>query len=178
MITPEQCRAARNWLDWTQDDLANRANVSLSTVRDFEKERRTPIQNNLDAIQKALESAGVSLTFDGETLGISASPRIKERDLTIPALLTLNKTEDGSLKVSELISILELMFHPSGEDADILENRADTKFSQIVRNLVSHRASATNIVGAGYATYDKASKTLTITESGREKLKEAIAPAA
>ncbi|WP_428492838.1 helix-turn-helix domain-containing protein [Rhodopila sp.] len=63
MLTPEQSRAARGWLDWTQDDLAKRANVSLSTIRDFEKGRRTPIGNNLDAIRRALEAAGVVLTF-------------------------------------------------------------------------------------------------------------------
>ena len=39
-LTPEQCRAARAWLDWSQNDLADAANISLSTVRDFEKGRR------------------------------------------------------------------------------------------------------------------------------------------
>src|ERR1700710_1294541 len=64
MIAPEQSRAARGWLDWTQDDLAKRSNVSLSTIRDFEKGRRTPIGNNLNAIRRALEAAGVVLMFE------------------------------------------------------------------------------------------------------------------
>ena len=64
MLTPEQSRAARGWLDWTQDDLAQRANVSLSTVRDFEKGRRTPIGNNLSAMERALKDGGISLIFD------------------------------------------------------------------------------------------------------------------
>ena len=72
MLTPEQSRAARGWLDWSQDDLAKRANVSLSTVRDFEKGRRVPIANNLEAIRKALEGEGIFCLTDevGKATGI------------------------------------------------------------------------------------------------------------
>jgi len=72
MLAPEQSRAARGWLDWSQEQLAERANVSLSTVRDFEKGRRTPIRNNLEAMAKALEGSGVRLLFktDGNPSGI------------------------------------------------------------------------------------------------------------
>ena len=71
-MTPEQCRAARGWLDWTQDVLAKRASVSLSTVRDYEKGRRNPITNNLEAIRKALETSGITLVSDpnGKPKGI------------------------------------------------------------------------------------------------------------
>lgn len=72
MISPEQSRAARGWLDWNQEELARRANVSLSTVRDFEKGRRSPIKNNLEALRLALENAGLRITYteDGEPLGL------------------------------------------------------------------------------------------------------------
>ena len=71
-MSPEQCRAARGWLDWSQDDLAKAANVSLSTVRDFEKGRRMPIANNLAAIRTALEKRGLSFIYTGEEpVGIS-----------------------------------------------------------------------------------------------------------
>ena len=66
MLTPEQSRAARGWLDWSQEDLAKRAQVGLSTVRDFEKGRRTPIANNLEALRRALETGGIRCCFDAE----------------------------------------------------------------------------------------------------------------
>jgi ribosome-binding protein aMBF1 (putative translation factor) len=55
-------RAARNWLAWTQADLATRAKVGLSTVKDYEGGKRTPIPNNLEAMKAALEKAGVRFT--------------------------------------------------------------------------------------------------------------------
>ena len=71
-MSPEQCRAARAWLSWSQDDLATKAQVSNSTVRDFEARRRMPIANNLTAIRRALEAGGIELVFaDGQPTGIA-----------------------------------------------------------------------------------------------------------
>jgi ribosome-binding protein aMBF1 (putative translation factor) len=71
-MLPEQSRAARAWLDWSQGELAAKASVSLSTVRDFEKGRRVPIANNLTAMKAALESGGISFSDDKNSSGISA----------------------------------------------------------------------------------------------------------
>jgi ribosome-binding protein aMBF1 (putative translation factor) len=77
-LTPEQSRAARGWLDWSQDDLAKKANVSLSTVRDFEKGRRGPIANNLAALEAALAKAGIRpLETKGKATGIGLAPEGK-----------------------------------------------------------------------------------------------------
>jgi DNA-binding transcriptional regulator YiaG len=75
-MTPEQCRAARGWLDWSQDDLASAANVSLSTVRDFEKGRRVPIANNLAAMKAALEAKGIGFVDNSEASGVSVLKRL------------------------------------------------------------------------------------------------------
>ncbi|WP_307267750.1 helix-turn-helix domain-containing protein [Labrys wisconsinensis] len=66
-MTPEQCRAARGFLDWSQSDLASAAHVSLSTVRDYEKGRRVPIANNLAAMEAALRAKGIALSSDDKT---------------------------------------------------------------------------------------------------------------
>jgi transcriptional regulator with XRE-family HTH domain len=71
-MIPEQCRAARSWLNWTQADLAKAAGTALSTVKDYEGGRRTPIANNLAAIQAALETCGIAFVGDdGKSLGIT-----------------------------------------------------------------------------------------------------------
>jgi transcriptional regulator with XRE-family HTH domain len=67
MMTPEQSRAARGLMDWSQQALADAAGVGLSTVRDFEKGRRQPIASNLSAIRAALEAAGVTFLAEGES---------------------------------------------------------------------------------------------------------------
>jgi DNA-binding XRE family transcriptional regulator len=64
MLTPELTRAARALLDWTQDQLAQKSNLGLSTVKDFEAGRRTPAVNNLAGIQTALENAGIRFVVD------------------------------------------------------------------------------------------------------------------
>jgi DNA-binding XRE family transcriptional regulator len=76
-MSPEQCRAARAWLDWSQDDLAQRARVSSSTIRDLEAGRRVPIPNNMLAIGRAFEEAGIVLTSDenGFATGIAMRPQ-------------------------------------------------------------------------------------------------------
>lgn len=63
-MSPEQVRAARNWLAWTQVELAEKAKVGLSTIKDYESGKRTPIANNLEAIQRALEVGGISFGSD------------------------------------------------------------------------------------------------------------------
>ncbi len=79
MLTPEQCRAARGWLDWSQEELATRASVSLSTVRNFERGRNAPIKNNLDAIRFAFEMAGITFLLRGEApSGIQAGGIARE----------------------------------------------------------------------------------------------------
>jgi hypothetical protein len=62
--------------------------------------------------------------------------RITESDLILPALYVIHN--QPGITTGELIVELRFIFNPVGEDAEILQSRNDDKFSQIVRNLVSH----------------------------------------
>ena len=76
--------------------------------------------------------------------------RISESDLLLPTLRLLAQQPTGYLSTSRLIAALSEEFQPDGEDAEILDNRQDTRFSQIVRNMKSHKDSPRNIVARGF----------------------------
>jgi transcriptional regulator with XRE-family HTH domain len=61
LLIPEQCRAARGLLDWTQEELAERADVSRSTIRDFENGRHFLHPTTATQVVAALERGGALL---------------------------------------------------------------------------------------------------------------------
>jgi hypothetical protein len=79
--------------------------------------------------------------------------RVQERDLILPSLRLAASRPTGEITTVELITELTDMLQPEGEDTDRLEGRQDTKFSQKVRNLISHRAGRQTMFSRGYAIY-------------------------
>ena len=98
--------------------------------------------------------------------------RIREIDLVFPTMVFLASRSDGTATTREIIDHLEDRFRPSGEDAETLKGRVDSRFSQIVRNMISHRDSAHSFIGNGYADYLKDPGGLRITDKGRKLLAE------
>jgi ribosome-binding protein aMBF1 (putative translation factor) len=83
-MTPEQSRAARGWLGWSQAELARRARVSVGTVKSFESRQKTPLTNNLASMRREIEAAGIRLVFDetGAAAGIllqGAKPKLSDQ---------------------------------------------------------------------------------------------------
>jgi DNA-binding XRE family transcriptional regulator len=58
-MTPAQSRAARALLEMNQSTLAQNAGLGLSTVVDFERERRQVSADAVLAMKAALERAGI-----------------------------------------------------------------------------------------------------------------------
>jgi transcriptional regulator with XRE-family HTH domain len=77
MLIAEQCRAARALLKWKQEELAEKAGLAISTIKDFEAERRTPHAPNLAQIERAFIEAGIEFT-NGEAPGLRRHNRGKE----------------------------------------------------------------------------------------------------
>lgn len=95
--------------------------------------------------------------------------RISEGHLVIPTLLALRESKVGWLSTSSLIEKLIVALKPDGEDAEKLDGRNDSRFSQIVRNMISHKTVSGNIIAEGYVEYQ--SRGLKITERGLLHLK-------
>jgi hypothetical protein len=89
---------------------------------------------------------------------------ITETELILPTLYLLAKATDRKLTTTHLINELRLLIKPQGEDLKPLLNRNDDKFSQKVRNLISHKT----LIKLNYIKYSNG--VLTITNEGLEYL--------
>jgi transcriptional regulator with XRE-family HTH domain len=84
MITPEQCRAARGLLGWTQQVLAEKAEIGVVTLRQFELRQNIPRRASLHMIQQTLEKAGIHFVHEdghggaGVRFAKDAAPGMKE----------------------------------------------------------------------------------------------------
>jgi transcriptional regulator with XRE-family HTH domain len=65
-ISASQCRAARALLDWSQDQLAENAQVARATIADFERNTRSPMRQNLISMISAFEAAGIAFVPDSD----------------------------------------------------------------------------------------------------------------
>ena len=77
MIMPEQCRAARALLGWSQQALADAAQVGVVTIRQFELGATTPRSATLQVLSLALEAAGVVFLSDGDC--VEGGPGVRLR---------------------------------------------------------------------------------------------------
>lgn len=68
-ITPEQVRAGRALLGWSQDQLVGASSIPKRTLARFELGEGDPQRRTIEAIRTALEAAGVEFT-NGDAPGV------------------------------------------------------------------------------------------------------------
>lgn len=76
MITLSQIKAARALLNWTQDNLAKAAGLSLPSINNLERGITSPRKETLSAIENALSDAGIEFI---DVTGV----RLKTPDVSI-----------------------------------------------------------------------------------------------
>ena len=64
IITYQQCKAARDLLNWKQDDLSREAGINKTTLADFERGVRKLKIDTLEKIIDAFEKAGIRFEND------------------------------------------------------------------------------------------------------------------
>lgn len=65
MITPRQIRAARALLGWSQQELADKAIVSVNALARLESGKVDPRASTLEAIETTLARAGIEFIPSG-----------------------------------------------------------------------------------------------------------------
>ncbi|MGI9475100.1 MAG: helix-turn-helix domain-containing protein [Hyphomicrobiaceae bacterium] len=69
MFTPEQLRAARALLNWSQDDLATAAGVAVMMIKNYERHLSDPRLSSMIKLKTTLEEAGVEFIDATDDVG-------------------------------------------------------------------------------------------------------------
>jgi transcriptional regulator with XRE-family HTH domain len=69
-ITTAESRAARALLGWSQQQLADKSGVSISTITDFEAGTRKPRKASMDRLRTAFREAGLRFLNYGDGTGV------------------------------------------------------------------------------------------------------------
>jgi transcriptional regulator with XRE-family HTH domain len=101
-ISPEQVKAARELLGWSQGELAAKLGVSETAVSLFEREKRRLLALDVSAVRNALEAAGVEFTNGAEPgakLAPDATPKPDQATMTLEEFLSrLDAYEERRLR--------------------------------------------------------------------------------
>jgi transcriptional regulator with XRE-family HTH domain len=151
IITPEQCRAARALLGWSQDDLENSSRVSKKTIAEFEREAQIPYDKTLREIEMAFRANGILLISEnGGGVGVRKERPVARLTRTrvshFDRVAILNVSYKGEeYKINLPADILN--------DIDRTNHRTDNSLKEAIQqhlNLILIRATAA--IDAGRST--------------------------
>jgi ribosome-binding protein aMBF1 (putative translation factor) len=70
MITPHQCRSARELVDWSREDLQKKTKLARETIGNFERGNGNLTMKTLEILKTTFETAGIEFVDDGDRLGV------------------------------------------------------------------------------------------------------------
>ena len=159
-LSSAQCRAARALLDWTQDQLAENAQVARATIADFERNTRVPMRQNLLSMISTFEAAGVTFIPDGIDDQTGAGVRFRKVELE----------HSKNLKAEGWNLILSVRYRGSPysvvieraiiDDIDRTNYGTEAeRVNAVARHLPKYLRAAEEKIAAGYVTGHRVSLT-------------------
>jgi DNA-binding XRE family transcriptional regulator len=129
MLSPNQIRAARSFLDWTRDDLAAATDLSAETIRRIESGATTPNDSTARSIKRAFESKGLEFI---EQEGVR---RAKSDFFSLSGRDGLMRFFDDVYSVMQT-DMREIVIY--GFDEDKYDSLLSGEFSEMHRSRMSH----------------------------------------
>ncbi len=80
IITSKQCKSARAYLGWSQQDLADKVRVVQKTITDFERGVTTPQRRIAEDIKTIFQKAGIKFENDDEGQGTKLLKEFDDND--------------------------------------------------------------------------------------------------
>ena len=75
IINYKQCKAARALLDWSQEDLSQKAEVAKATIGDFERGARNLRIETMQKVVAVLENEGIRFEGEGDRILVELNPK-------------------------------------------------------------------------------------------------------
>jgi DNA-binding XRE family transcriptional regulator len=75
IINYKQCKAARALLDWSQEDLSQKAEVAKATIGDFERGARNLRIETMQKLVGVFEENGVRFESEGSRILVELNPK-------------------------------------------------------------------------------------------------------
>jgi transcriptional regulator with XRE-family HTH domain len=75
IINYKQCKAARALLDWSQEDLSQKAEVAKATIGDFERGARNLRIETMQKVVTVLENEGIRFEGEGGRILVELNPK-------------------------------------------------------------------------------------------------------
>lgn len=108
-LTPDQCRAGRALLGWSQDQLAAKSKVAKATIANFEAYKREPYDRTLSDLRQVMEAAGVLfIDQNGEGTGARLRKfRVGDCVFLRSGTLIWGSRQDLKDKVGKVVEIVD-----------------------------------------------------------------------